>query len=118
MNKVLVLSYDINIFIPNLSSSLQLDLLRSLQALILRFLLGIKVRLVLLSTTSGKKLTRAFEVCGDGSLLGNISYVQDTLPNLELRVPARLSVWGARVLAPSDDGEVLGVESILKLITI
>jgi hypothetical protein len=59
----------------NLSSSLQLDLLMSLQALMLLFLLGMSSDLLgLLSRISGRKLTRALEdATGEGSPLGSIS---------------------------------------------
>ena len=65
----------------------------SLQALMLRFRLGMNDLLGLLSSISGRKLTLALEVCGEGSPLGSISYVQYPPPSLELRrLPARLSV--------------------------
>ncbi|KYB29403.1 putative RNA-binding protein 46-like Protein [Tribolium castaneum] len=51
-----------------------LDLLMSLQALMLRFLLGIRMDLLgLLSRISGRKLTLALAAGGEGSPLGSIS---------------------------------------------
>lgn len=78
----------------------------SLHALILLFLLGTNNDLLgRRSSVSGGKFTLALDMGSDGdcSLLGSISYVQQTPPILELLLLSRLSsVWGATVLAPSE----------------
>lgn len=72
----------------HLSSSLQLDLLMSLQALILLFL-NSNPRLGLRSIISGWKFTLALGG-GEGSMLGNASYVHATRPPMLPRLPRLL----------------------------